>query len=240
MYEYTVGIIDEGPTDVDIIKAVLKVSFPNDVFNFRQIFPSPKELSNQGSSEGFGWGGVYRVCRDLREKIAMLPDMYDFFIVHVDGDVAYKQYSSIGEQPLEEDLPCASELDPIQENGQKFRTVVEKWVDNISLPIVFCLPFMCTETWVGNWLYPSDWGNISENTPDEEIYHQLFLLGKPKNEKKHRLIRKHGNEMKKVTKNYREAASSLTQRAWEDVMQRYVQAYRFHADLKRTMNVDKK
>lgn len=59
MYEYTVGIIAEGPTDVDIIKAVLKVSFPDDVFNFRQIFPSPKELSNQRSPEGFGWGGVY-------------------------------------------------------------------------------------------------------------------------------------------------------------------------------------
>lgn len=54
------------------------------------------------------------------------------------------------------------------------------------------------------------------------------------------MIRKHGNKMKKVTKNYREAASSLTQSVWEDVMQRYVQAYRFHADLKRTMNVDKK
>lgn len=52
------------------------------------------------------------------------------------------------------------------------------------------------------------------------------------------MIRKHGNEMRKVTKNYRAAADLLTQSAWKDVMQRYVQAYRFHADLKRTMNAD--
>ena len=67
MCEYHVGIIAEGPTDVELIKGIMCTIFENDSFCFRTISPTPQELQAQQKKEGFGWGGVYRVCRGLKE-----------------------------------------------------------------------------------------------------------------------------------------------------------------------------
>ena len=75
MYEYNVGIIAEGPTDVEVIEGILRTVFAKDTFCFRTISPTPQELQSQRKKEGFGWGGVYRVCKDLREKLEMLTLM---------------------------------------------------------------------------------------------------------------------------------------------------------------------
>lgn len=221
MYEYNVGIIAEGPTDVEVIEGILRTVFAKDTFCFRTISPTPQELQSQRKKEGFGWGGVYRVCKDLREKLEMLTLMgaaFDLLVIHVDGDVAYKDYADIEEQPLQNDLPCASVTAEVQEAG--------------SIPVVLCLPFLSTETWAGQLLYPGEWTDIDEKTSEDIIYHRLFLLGQPKSEKERRLIRQKAGKMKKNTKGYQNLARQMTAAGWMGVTQRYVQAKRFDAALK--------
>lgn len=170
---YNVGIIAEGPTDITIIEGILKSCFADDTFLFRAISPTPEEIQSQRKEEGFGWGGVYRVCQGLGKKLDMLSMMsapFDFLIVHVDGDVAYKDYASVGESSVIADLPCASEKDGIQEVGVIFEQVVKQWIHDANPQVIFCLPFMCTETWVGQYLYPDKWTDIDETTPDKIVY----------------------------------------------------------------------
>lgn len=236
---YNVGIIAEGPTDVTIIEGILKSCFADDTFLFRTISPTPEEIQSQRKEEGFGWGGVYRVCQGLAKKLDMLSMMsapFDFLVVHVDGDVAYKDYTSIGETPLKVDLPCASEKETIQEAGLTFEQVVKQWIHDAVPQVVFCLPFMCTETWVGQWLYPDHWTDIDEKTSDEIIYQRLLLLAKPKSEKERRIIRQHGDKMKKITKNYRKAAEQMTKTDWKTVTEKYIQAKRFDTSLKKRLS----
>ena len=56
MSKYRVGIIAEGPTDISVIEGIVKNIFPDDVFVFNAISPTPNELSMQQKDEGFGWG----------------------------------------------------------------------------------------------------------------------------------------------------------------------------------------
>lgn len=238
MYEYNVGIIAEGPTDVEVIEGILRTVFAKDTFCFRTISPTPQELQSQRKKEGFGWGGVYRVCKDLREKLEMLTLMgaaFDLLVIHVDGDVAYKDYADIEEQPLQNDLPCASVTAEVQEAGSSLEDVVCQWLNHstdISIPVVLCLPFLSTETWAGQLLYPGEWTDIDEKTSEDIIYHRLFLLGQPKSGKERRLIRQKAGKMKKNTKGYQNLARQMTAAGWMGVTQRYVQAKRFDAALK--------
>lgn len=239
MCEYNVGIIAEGPTDVAIIEGILRIVFAKDTFCFRTISPTPQELQSNQKKEGFGWGGVYRVCKDLEEKLEMLALMgaaFDFLVIHVDGDVAYKDYADIGEQPLQNDLPCASMTAEVQEVGVALENVVCHWLNqptDISIPVVLCLPFLSTETWAGQLLYPEEWADIDEKTSEDVIYHRLFLLGQPKNEKERRLIRQKAGEMKKNKKGYQNLGRQITTASWAGVTQRYVQAKRFDTALKK-------
>lgn len=71
MSKCRVGIIAEGPTDVSVIQGIVTTIFPDKVFVFNSISPTPEEISMQRKDEGFGWGGVYRVCRRLSDKLRM-------------------------------------------------------------------------------------------------------------------------------------------------------------------------
>lgn len=239
MCEYHVGIIAEGPTDVELIKGIMCTIFENDSFCFRTISPTPQELQAQQKKEGFGWGGVYRVCRGLKEKLEMLSLMgaaFDFLVIHVDGDIAYRDYTDIDEVPMQRDLPCASATTEIHDAGASLEKVVCHWLDRSSgldLPVVFCLPFLSTETWAGQLFYPEKWTDIDEKTPEDVIYHRLFLLGQPKSEKEYRLIRQKAGKMKKQIKGYRIRARQMTADDWGKATQRYIQAKRFDTALKK-------
>ena len=105
MSEYHVGIIAEGPTDISLIKGIVRCAFPDGRFVFRTISPTEEELKSGRKEEGFGWGGVYKVCQGLRMGL-------DFLIVHVDGDVAYSSYRDANLKTERTDLPYAHDGDP--------------------------------------------------------------------------------------------------------------------------------
>ncbi len=115
MSEYHVGIIAEGPTDISLIKGIVRCAFPDGRFVFRTISPTEEELKSGRKEEGFGWGGVYKVCQGLQPRLKILEAAgmgLDFLIVHVDGDVAYSSYRDANLKTERTDLPCAHDGDP--------------------------------------------------------------------------------------------------------------------------------
>lgn len=238
MSKYRVGLIAEGPTDITVIKSIVCNIFPDKVFVFNSISPSPEEISLQQKDEGFGWGGVYRVCRNLALKLKFaegISGAFDFVIIHIDADVAYSQYDDIGElNPPIDDLPCAI-LDDYKATCESLETVVCNWIVVQDGKILTCIPYICTETWVGCWLYQDRWTDIVESTNEETLYKYLYRLGSSKSEKSSRLIRKQGGRIKKCTKGYKNAASNLTTELWNMVTARYTQAKLFDLNLRNIM-----
>ena len=235
MSECRVGIIAEGPTDVSVIKGIVKTIFPNKVFVFNSISPTQEEIETQQKDEGFGWGGVYRVCRRLRDKLELaeaISGSFDCVIIHIDADVAYKSYSDIGESnPLKDDLPCVKLNDTVESVCTSLESVLLNWLDNDYSKIVTCIPYICTETWVGCWVYRQQWSDIEECTDEQTIYELLYRLGMPKNEKDNRLIEKKAKGLKKRTKGYKNAATRLSPELWNLVTNRYKQADLFDKKL---------
>lgn len=239
MSDFTVGIIAEGPTDIDIIEGIIRTAFPRRSFVFHAISPTQDEISTGRKEEGFGWGGVYRVCKGLGKRLFLQRLMgitYDALIIHVDGDVAFKRYTDIGEVPAVLDLPCSAEGDRPEDSCARLSTVVSGWTGAGSISFLPCIPFICTETWVGNWLFPENWKDIGEDTPEADVYARLLQLGRKKAEKNtRRLLMQRGKTVKKVTGNYQYAAEYLDRAAWEDTKTKYRQAGIFDAGLRQAL-----
>ena len=239
MSKYRVGIIAEGPTDISIIEGIVKTIFPEDIFIFNPISPSPKELEIQAKEGGFGWAGVYRVCISLTEKLSLAEEIsgrFDCVIIHIDGDVAYKKYSDIGElNPRSDNLPCATASDKYDEVCADLERVLYGWIDANNANIVPCIPYICMETWVGHWLYPIYWTDMIESSDEETVYGTLYRLGAPKSEKNPRLIRIKDKKIRKCSKGYINAAVMLTGTLWNSVTERYIQAEIFDSNLKKML-----
>lgn len=234
MSEYRVGIIAEGPTDLPVIKAIVKLVFSSDTFIFTDISPTSEEISKQKKKEGFGWGGVYRVCKGLKDRLELLSlaqAPFDFLIVHLDGDVATKTYSSIKEVVEPDAVTDAAQNDTVAEICFKLESVLKKWINSDTQIIIPCIPYICTETWAGNWLYPDEWEQIVEESSEEAVYQLLIQLGHGKIAKKSRLIYRKDGKPKKVTSNYRTLANHLTKELWENTITRYSQAKKFETYL---------
>lgn len=232
MSDCRVGIISEGPTDTCMIEAVLRAVFPEEHFICDSIFPSAQELSMQQSSVGFGWGGVCRVCGELETRLEFATSVgsFDFLVIHIDGDVAHHTYQSAGIRDHIQDLPCGEAGEPITTICEKLEQVVRRWIgDAQNMPhIVFCIPYIATETWAGAIFFPEAWEDIAEETPEKAIYSRLERLGNTKREKKRRLM----HNGKKITGTYRRMSLYLTHDVWESVTSRYEQAKKFDKGLK--------
>ena len=242
MSKYRVGIIAEGPTDISVIEGIVKNIFPDDVFVFNAISPTPNELSMQQKDEGFGWGGVYRVCRNLAEKLRFAEGVsgtFDCVVIHIDADVAYAQYGDIGEKdPISDDLPCATLGDRCDKVCSSLERVLQSWVNVERHEITPCIPYICTEAWVGCWLYPEQWRDIEEVAAEGKVYKYLYELGLPKAEKDKRLMRQKGGRLIKCRKGYINAASILTKELWATVTANYKQAKLFDDRLRKVMTAE--
>jgi len=243
MSEYRVGIIAEGPTDIELIREILRISFPKHSFVFAPLFPSPEELSMQkAKAGGFGWGGVYRACRELRDllKFSSVAGKFDFLIIHVDGDVAYHSYEDAGIHDVPNDLPCGDRGDEVASVCERLDHVLLTWIGEIdAMPrIVFCTPHMATETWAGALVFPEEWEEISEYCDDDVVYLKLIELGRPKAEKVRRLMRKsRDGKNRKVTSAYARIKGYITFDTWQSVVKRYSQAKKFDDQLKTAVSV---
>jgi hypothetical protein len=222
-----VAVVAEGPTDKIIIKAVIASVLEGRPFVLTQLQPEESRAFGPLST---GWGGVFRWCRQATARAggALRSDplflTYDLLILHLDADVAGKNYADAGITDEADDLPCSRPCPPPDASTNALRKVMLRWIgENVVPPkTILCTPSISTETWVLCALYHSAVLAIEGNlecfpNPDHRLQAQR---------KTGRLI-SHG---KKNVRVYQTRAPEITQ-AWAQVRARCSEAERFSADL---------
>lgn len=228
MCEIRVGIVAEGPTDQLLIRGIINAEFPDISFVFTNISPTEDELLSGIKPEGFGWGGVYKVCKHLNEKRALLQAAgvaFDVLVIHLDGDVMLLSYNSakLDPEPLDGELPCYEMTGSIESNCEKLQEVLLSWGIGDDPGIVCCIPYINTDVWAGYILYDAHREFLSERLTEEEL--DSFLLQRSKKER--RLIRMHGSQVKKDTRVYREVSDMISTELLHEMCKRFGQLNMF-------------
>ena len=76
--------------------------------------------------------------------------MFDFLIIHIDGDVADKQYADCGYNFPDEGLPLHIDTALVSQRVERLRLILCGWlgVGAVGARTVFCIPHLSTEAWV--------------------------------------------------------------------------------------------
>jgi hypothetical protein len=163
MSEFRIALVAEGPTDYEVIQAALKAILPKP-FVMVQLQPE----ATQGIM-GTGWCGVLKWCQAAQQRHSGSLDTdptlvgFDLLIVHLDVDVASKQYADCGtlvEDIAEEnnwrDLPCAQQCPPISDTVDLLVKVIKSWVGQSTAggQTLFCLPAQSSGTWLAAAVLP--------------------------------------------------------------------------------------
>lgn len=162
-----IGLVAEGITDKLVIQAALESLLGERRFILRLLQPEeslPLELSLPSLSQGRGWGGVYLWCKGVRQRNGGRLDGdilffgYDILIIHLDADVAGKNYSDCGIDDLTGDLPFKEKCPPPSSTTNRLRSVMLRWLGETETPTktVLCTPSKSCETWVIAALFPDD------------------------------------------------------------------------------------
>lgn len=234
MSDLRVGLVAEGKTDLIIIEAALKSIFDNRTFTLTLLQPETSDSFGGCGPLGGGWSGVYKWCQQLvsmQEPVAGNSSLsgFDLILLHVDADVAGKDYPSANINNGLDDLPCQRPCPPAAASVDILRKVITRWLDlpTGELPPtrwVFCNPSMCSEAWLVAALYrDSETGVMVEIECNQNL--EKWLSQRPINEG--RLI----HNGKKRPAAYRDVAPKLTS-AWADVCNCCSQARRFAEEVR--------
>ena len=219
-----VALVAEGPTDQIVIEAALKAIL-HDPFTLTQIQPEPTT-----PRYGNGWCGVLKWCEEVSRRHSgpltndplLQNNPYDFFIIHLDIDVALKTYTDCGGiiQAYSQTknwaaLPCAKPCPPISNTGAEIMKVIDSWLSPATLggKTILCLPAQSSGTWLAAATLQSSHPLLAGAECNPHLESRLAQLSK-----KHRI--------KKSVTAYRKNASQLTHN-WEQVKQICSQASRF-------------
>ncbi len=210
-----VALICEGVTDKIVIEAALK-SILATPFILTMLQPEV-ELGGGFSPTGGGWGGVYRWCRQIvsmGQGIASNVSLthFDAIIIHIDADVATKNYAEARIQdPPHDDLPCNQPCPPAEDTVNPLRKIITGWLgasDASDLPYnwILCIPSRKTEAWIivalFHQLQPLLLSNIECN---DEVEH--FLANQSAES---RLIRYKDGKFKKEISIYQAKSEIIT------------------------------
>ncbi len=141
---------------------------------------------------------------------------FDFIVIHLDADVAEKNYSQANiTNPTNNDLPCAKPCPPASGSVQALKRVISGWLDltgQLPQPFVMCIPSMCTEAWIAVALYGEEDNDILSNI-ECKLDIENYLAQKPARE---RVIRNKNGKMKKITCRYSEKSEQITSQ-WDNI-----------------------
>lgn len=111
----TIGLVCEGPRDIEMISAVVDKLFPDTRFEYRYLQPD-KSLQSENYN---GWKGVLRWCRKnyrpICESREYLSPGIDLIIVQIDGDVS-RDFKNKQSHCICHDMNC-QERDRIKNEG---------------------------------------------------------------------------------------------------------------------------
>lgn len=218
-----IALIAEGQTDMVIIEAALKAILPRP-FVLTLLQPEATRPDVKG-----GWGGVLKWCRKFRTSgyasIEEDPtmEMFNFFILQIDADVAHFSYSDLGLEIEHEaqsagwgGLPCYQQCPPAEATVTSLQSVLYSWlgITSVGNRSILCIPSKSTETWLAVAVYPDNHTLLNglECTLNMEDRLKSLPLAK---------------RIKKKVREYQNHAATVT-REWSHVRQRCSQAETFH------------
>ncbi len=164
MFEPRIALVAEGPTDFEVIHAALKAILHRPFFlTLLQPEPSLPILGN-------GWGGVLKWYDAAGQRhVGSLDNdptlaLFDLLIIHLDVDVALRQYADCG--PLVKkmanenawpQLPCNQPCPPVAGTCAALEAVLLGWLGNVQpgAKTVVCLPAQSTGAWLVAALLPA-------------------------------------------------------------------------------------
>jgi hypothetical protein len=222
MSELRIALVAEGPTDYEVIQAALKAVLP-EPFVMIQLQPEAT-----GGMMGTGWCGVLKWCQAAQQRHSGSLDTdptligFDLLIVHLDVDVASKQYADCGTLVADiaqennwRDLPCAQQCPPISSTVDLLVKAIESWLGQSTGGdrTLFCLPAQSSGTWLAAAVLPSTHPLLVDSECNLSLESRLGQL--PLKER-----------IKKTTREYRLHAPRITAQ-WEQVKQVCTQAEHF-------------
>ncbi len=157
MSDLRVALVAEGPTDAIIIEAALKALLLRP-FVLTQLQPEPTR-----PRLGTGWGGVLQWCRNFaaRGQVRLEDDPtlpgFDFFVVHVDADVAEGAYANVSNEIANIALQCGwpalpnnIQCPPPTGSVDVVRTCVLSWsgMQALGPKTVLCVPSKAIDAWL--------------------------------------------------------------------------------------------
>lgn len=219
---FRIALVAEGPTDYEIIQAVLRAVLENP---FVLTLLQPEATQPQ---IGTGWCGVLKWCQQanqrhsgLLEHDPTLANFYDLIIIHLDSDVASKKYADCG-QPVEswdqrntwESLPCNQPCPPVSDTVEALVKVIQSWLGHaLGDRTLLCLPAQSSGTWLVAAVLNAKHEFLTNAECDPNVEARLAQL--PKDQR-----------IKKKLRDYRIHAESITTQ-WDQVKQICSQAHQF-------------
>jgi hypothetical protein len=227
-----IALVAEGKTDYVIINAALRAILKQP-FHLQLLQPEQTQ-----PELGTGWGGVFKWCRAFRAGgYAALKDdpkleLFDVVVLHLDADVADKQYADYGPEFAAmaaglRALPCVQPCPPAVDTVAQLRAVLLDWL-GIEAPgpqAVLCLPSKATEAWLLAALLPE--GDARLAGLECNMNTEGILASLPK-----------GQRVKKSKREYEKHAAQITQAWTQLICRRSGQARQFEADMLAAATLD--
>ena len=218
MSDPRIALVAEGATDFVIIEAALKAILQRP-FVLNQLQPEPTRPEIGG-----GWGGVFKWCQEFRQRgmasIESDPTLspFDLVIVHLDADVADKNYADCGDAVVQaalplQPLPCAHPCPPPSNTVAALETVLLSWLGiSASGPkSLFCMPSKATEAWLSAATLPANHALLTGLECNMNIETRLAQL--PKGQRIHKGVREYRNLAGAVTSQWAQVKARCTQAA---------------------------
>jgi hypothetical protein len=185
MSEPRIALVAEGPTDFEVIQAALKAIVP-DRFTLTLLQPEPTQ-----PTMGTGWGGVLKWCSAAGARHAGALDTdptlegFDLLVIHLDVDVAHKQYADCGPEVPEQaaakgwaELPCAMPCPPVADTCVRLQAALQSWLNpaQAGAKTVLCLPAQSSGTWLAAATLPADHELLAGAECNVAVESRLALL----------------------------------------------------------------
>lgn len=217
-----IGLVAEGPTDYEIIKAALQAVLP---VRFVMTLLQPENTQPQF---GGGWGGVLKWYHAAGQRhagpLTQDPTLswFDLLVIHLDADVAAKSYADCGPWVANsapaygwDALPCDQACPPVADTCAALERVRLSWLGNATVDdkTIRCIPAQSTGAWLACAVLDASELLLEGAECNLELENQLARLPK-------------AQRIKKTVADYRRFASAVTAE-WAKVTTLCSQAERF-------------
>ncbi len=123
---YRVNLVCEGPTDLDVLRAVLDAHLNGEDYQLTMLQPEGSLYGGDAGPHGGGWKGVRSWCLEVAAQgglraIHALADDVDLLVIHVDGDIA-------GEPELDLAQPCPPPEDTVHAVEHMVLSWLGRWI----------------------------------------------------------------------------------------------------------------